>query len=196
MVSKKSLKKLKSKESTTKKSKNKFFVDKSKIKLHPLSPFWENVEHINSILIPYAVFLLAIIIVVELFFEIHSHLLEQLIHLVDYLIIGVFVVDLCFIYYHVRRWSIFFRRFWLDILAVFPFVLFMRGLGSIFRFFKISDQLFFGQTLLHEGLEVRKAAAAARGQRIAKYLKLGARGIRVLSKSRFFSAFRNAKKRK
>ena len=169
---------------------------KSESKLHPLSAFWEKVEHINAKLIPYAVFLLAIIIVVELFVEIHSHFLEEIIHIVDYLIIAVFVIDLCFIFYHVRKWSIFFKRFWLDILAVFPFVLFIRGLGSLFRFFRISEQFFFGQTLLHEGLEVRKAAAVARGQKMAKYMRLGARGIRVLSKSRFFSSFKNAKKRK
>tara|TARA_Y100000310_G_C20673147_1_gene811396 strand:+ start:2321 stop:2920 length:600 start_codon:yes stop_codon:yes gene_type:complete len=167
-----------------------------KVKIHPLSPFWEKVEHINSKLIPYAVFALTIIIIVELFVDLHSHFWEEVIHIADVLIIIVFVIDLFFIFYHVRKWSIFFRRFWLDILAVFPFVLFFRGLAGLFRFFRISEQFFFGQTLLHEGLEVRKAAAAARTQKFAKYLRMGARGIRVVSKSRFFTAFKKAKRRK
>lgn len=177
------------------KTKTDLVKDKS-VKLHPLSPFWENIENINSKLIPYAVFALTIIIIIEIFVELHSHLIEELIHIIDYLIIVIFVIDLCFIYYHVRKWSIFFKRFWLDILAVFPFVLFFRGMSSLFRLFRISDELFFGQTLLHEGLEVRKAAAAARTQRIAKYLRLSARFLRVITKSRFFTAFRKAKRRR
>jgi hypothetical protein len=171
-------------------------VKNSKKELHPLSPFWEKVEHINSKAIPYAVFTLTIIIIVELFVELHSHFLEGLIHIADYFIILIFVIDLCFIYYHVRNWKIFFRRFWLDILAVFPFVLFFRGLGGMFRLFRISEELFFGQTLLHEGLEVRKASAVARSQRMTKYFRLGVRGLRVVTKSRFFTAFKKAKRRK
>ena len=169
---------------------------KPKVKLHTLSPFWEKVEHINSWLIPPAVLSLAIIIVAELFFEIHSHFWEEVIHIADWIIIAIFVVDLIFIYYHVRNWKIFFTRFWLDILAVFPFILFFRGLGGVFRLFRISEELFFGQTLLHEGLEVRKASAAVKGQRLAKYLRMGARGIRVVTKSKFFTAFKKAKRRK
>ena len=79
---------------------------KPKVKLHTLSPFWEKVEHINSWLIPPAVLSLAIIIVAELFFEIHSHFWEEVIHIADWIIIAIFVVDLIFIYYHVRKYSL------------------------------------------------------------------------------------------
>ncbi len=171
-------------------------VSKKKEELHHLPPFWEKVEHFNSRLIPPAILALGVIIIAELFFHPESHFWQEVIHISDMIIIAIFVVDLGFIYYHVQNWKIFFKRFWLDILAVFPFILFFRAAGSVFRFFRIAEQFIIGQTLLHEGLEVRKAVAASRAQKLAKYLRLGARGIRIVTKSKFFQAFRSPTRRK
>ena len=167
-----------------------------KEELHHLPPFWEKVEHYNSMLIPPAILGLGAIIIAELFFHPESHFWQEVIHIGDMIIIAIFVIDLAFIYYHVRNWVIFFKRFWLDILAVFPFILFFRAAGSVFRFFRIAEQFIIGQTLLHESLEVRKAVAASKAQKFAKYLRLGARGIRIVSKSKFFQAFRSPVRRK
>ena len=168
--------------------------------LHPLPKWLEVIEHINASLIPPAVLALGVIIIVELFFELHSHFWEEVIHVADIVIISIFVIDLCFIFYHVRNWKIFFRDFWLDILAVFPFIFMFRAAGTFVRFFRIlrfGETAIVGQTILHEGLEVRKAAsAAARSQKFAKYVRMGSRSVRVLSKSRFFAAFKKATRRK
>ena len=156
---------------------------------------WENIEYYNEHLIPFAVVLLLVIIIVELFVEIHSHSIEQLIHMGDYFVIAVFVIDLIFIFRRCHGLRFFFRYYWLDILAVFPFIFLFRAVGSLFRLFLASERFLFGQTILHESLELRKATMASRVQKAGRFSRMIARFIRVVTKTRFFQKFKNPKKR-
>ncbi len=155
---------------------------------------WENIEYYNEHLIPIAVIALLIIIVVELFFEIHSHTIEQIIHIADYFVIAVFIIDLIFIFRRCRGLKFFFKHYWLDIIAVFPFIFIFRAFGSLFRLVLASEFL-FGQTVLHETLELRKLSYATKAQKAGRFARMIARVIRVVTKTRFFKRFKRPGKR-
>src|SRR3989338_10425576 len=93
-----------------------------------MKPFWEKVEHYNSKLIPYALVVLLVVILVELFGEIEknspTHLLFQII---DWVILIIFAIDLIFLAIKAKTVSFFFKHYWIDLLAVFPF-------GLLFEF--------------------------------------------------------------
>jgi hypothetical protein len=77
----------------------------------------------------------------------------------------------------------FFKNYWLDILAVFPFVIAFRFLNEFYRLFYISKEFKIGQSLMHETLEIKKGVAvASRTGRLAKIGRVGIRSIRLISK--------------
>ena len=112
-------------------------------------------------LIPYMLVLLLGIIVIDLgFHEIAEHY-HTYILLADYLVIGVFVVDLIFKYIRIRKIPLFLKTCWLDIIAVFPFFLIFRAFERIAGLFSktISEGFSTVQSILHEGVEIEKEGA-------------------------------------
>ena len=105
-----------------------------------MNPFWEKVEKVNSKLIPPALILLLGVIIFELFLHIENHALELAIEIVDYFIIAVFVIDLIFLAIKAKDTKFFFKNYWLDILAIFPFVIFSRFIGGVFKLFATNRQ--------------------------------------------------------
>jgi hypothetical protein len=115
---------------------------------------------------------------------VHDHHLETYLKWADFLVVGVFILDLYFKFNRVNKIKDFFKHYWLDILAVFPFILFFRFLDPIIGVFaKSGDKVKKGQTLLHEGLELEKA-----GTRAIKEAEIASK---VVKSSRFgrFSRF-------
>ena len=86
-----------------------------------MKPFWEKVEHYNRKLIVPALVLLLGLIIIELFAHIENEAFKLTLEIIDYLIIAVFVIDLIFLAHRARDTKFFFRHYWLDLLAVFPF---------------------------------------------------------------------------
>ncbi len=102
---------------------------------------------------------LLVIIVLELFFRETAEHYHTVISIADYIIIGIFVLDLVFKYLRVRQIPLFIRTYWLDILAVFPFILLFRVFEGVYGLFAAAESLqTFGnlQSVFHEGLEVEK----------------------------------------
>jgi hypothetical protein len=120
---------------------------------------FHKIEHLIDKLIPYAVFALLIVIIVTLFFKDLAHTYEQQIHIVDVSIISLFVVDLTFKFIRVRKVKTFVRKYWLDILAVFPFYLFMRAAEEAYLLFRLSDTIQESQTALHAGIGIKEVTA-------------------------------------
>lgn len=159
-----------------------------------MHPFWEKVEHYNSKLILPAIGLLLLVIIYELltYFEViyfENHLLELSLEVIDYLIITIFVIDLIFLAIKAKSTKFFFQNYWLDILAVFPFVLASKAIGGIFRIFALAE-LEVGQAILHESLEVSKVTAEAekvakveKAAKLGRGIKFGARIVRIFSKT-------------
>lgn len=156
---------------------------------------FEKIERWNSRLIPFAIVALLFIIFLELFVHIESHVGELALEVVDGMVIAIFVVDLLFLAAHARSTMFFFKNYWLDILAVFPFSLLFKAIEPLFRGLAFTERFVLGQAVVHETLEVEKEAKVlARGEKIAKGIRLGSRGLRVLLKSKILLLVSKRKK--
>ncbi len=159
-----------------------------------MNKFWEKVEHGNTKLIPYTLVILLILIIVELFVRIENEALHFAIELIDYLIIAIFVIDLIFLAFRARSTSFFFKHYWLDLLAVFPFSLFFNLVSSVWRGLAALEELLVGQSIFHEILESEKflekeSKLVTKGGKLAKFFRILARILRVVIKSRLFQEF-------
>lgn len=155
-----------------------------------MNKFWEKIEEYNKKIIPIAIVLLLFIIIFELFLHIENHTVELLVHIADIFVIIVFVIDLIFLAIHARSVKFFFKNYWLDIIAVFPFALFFTLTTKLYSIVITTERFIITQSILHESLEARKGVSAlARTQKFARYLRIVARLIRIITKSRLFTHF-------
>lgn len=146
-----------------------------------MHPFWKKVEKVNEKLINPALILLFFVIIFELFIHIENHTLELAVELTDYAVITIFIIDLIFLAIRSKNVRFFFENYWLDIIAVFPFIWVSRILSLFFL-----EGFTIGQAIFHETLEASKAAAKTeRLTKVGKTLRMSARFTRFLSKSRF-----------
>lgn len=164
-----------------------------------MNEFWEKVEKKNAKLIPYAIVILAIVIIYEIFFHTENHTINLIVEIVDGIVIAIFVVDLIFLAIRAKSTAYFFKSYWLDILAVLPLGLLFRGIGFLFGGLQATRTVVLGQDLLHEGLEARKEIAlVAREEKLVEAATKAGRAsriyiriARVLSKTRLFKHFVN-----
>ncbi|MBU2634350.1 MAG: ion transporter [Nanoarchaeota archaeon] len=140
--------------------------------------------------IPYLVVLLLFLILGEFFYK---ELLEDYhlyVIIADYFIIGVFVVDLCFKFYRVRNFKIFLKKYWLDIIAVFPFFLLFRVFEEVYALFRLGGEISEGQMVLHTGVEIEKIAKEERIIRELRELEKGGKVFTELEKGTKLSRMR------
>ena len=139
--------------------------------------------------VPYALVLLMIIIAIEVFFKDFAHQYHSYLIAMDYAVISVFVVDLGFKYIHSRTNTGFVKKNWLDIIAVFPFIIMFRVFEELILLARIERGVGEAQAVLHTGVgiekEVSKAArlekevlAGSKFSRTAKF----ARELRIISR--------------
>ncbi len=152
--------------------------EKKKEKESKYTEFFEKVEHYNAKLINPALVLLFLIIIFELFFHVEDHTTLTIVHILDYIVITIFVIDLIFIAKKVKKMRIFFKHYWLDLLAIFPFALLFRAMDRIYLLFRV-EQVAIGQAVLHETVEVGKVATKV--ERLGKFSKF-TRGIRIIAR--------------
>ncbi len=118
-----------------------------------MKPWLHKIEVIVDKIIPYLVFILLILIVGEFT---HYSLIEEnkdIVLILDYFIVGVFVIDLSFKYYRIKDAKTFFKKYWLDLIAVFPFFLLFRLVEEAILVFRISSELGESQKILHTLIE-------------------------------------------
>ena len=119
----------------------------------------KDLEVIVDKLIPYLIFLLLIIIIIDLFYHEVAEKYKFEIGLVDGFIILVFLFDLIYKYNRVRNLPTFIKKYWLEILAVLPFYLIFRAVELTIGFLEISGLIKQSQNILHTGLEFEKEIA-------------------------------------
>jgi signal transduction histidine kinase len=154
-------------------------------------PFWQVVvyefEHFTDHIIPVLVVLIAIALVLENPFWTLVHLseYEPWTSIFDGVIVFFFVVDLVFKWFKTRNVRRFFRLYWIDIIAVFPFYLLFRAYSELTAVFRVGEEVSeVGQKVAHEAVLLREASMlreaeeAAKEARIAKETKVVGRGIR------------------
>lgn len=163
------------------------------------SQFLKEVELIVDISIPYLLILLTFLIIIEFSLTGAAEKYSLFFDIFHGIIIFIFVLDLIFKYQRTRTLKQFFKHYWLDILAVFPFYLFFRLFEQVAVLFRLSEVAQESQKVLHEGLEIEKVVAKE-AQEVEKGSKFLPRLLRTLQRSpRFLKArifFKHAPRKK
>lgn len=130
----------------------------------------ETAEHIIDASIPYWVLILLVILIVEFGFPSTAEKYHLIIEILDWCIVTFFVLDLVFKWQHVHHVKPFLKKYWLDIIAVFPFFLLFRFFDEIRLIFRLTaTEAKEAQLIFHEGLELEKATKVIReGEEVAK----------------------------
>ncbi len=151
-------------------------------------------EYLVDKILPYLIILLLFVIIIDLFFHDIAEIYRFQIGLIDSIIVAAFIIDLTFKYNRVRNIPYFIRKYWLEILAIFPFYLMFRALEVTIGFLELSGFIKQGQNILHTGIEVEKEIALI-GREAEEVEKIGARTrsiyrtIRTVSRTpRLFAA--------
>lgn len=124
--------------------------------LKNMHPFFKKLEHFTDRVIPYLLILLAAILILEFGFKTKAEEYYTYIVIADIIIISFFSIDLIFKYNRVRKFKPFIKKYWLDIIAVFPFFLLVRVVEEILLFFRVSEEISAVQKFLHLGVEAEK----------------------------------------
>jgi hypothetical protein len=125
---------------------------------------WHKVELFIDWIIPYSLVVLFVLIIAELAFSEHVEPYLLFINVADYMIIAIFVADLVFKYIKVRKIPQFLKKYWLDIIAVFPFFLVFRIFEGVVLTMGTSQLIKEPQIIFHGGLELLEKE----GSRIVK----------------------------
>ena len=150
---------------------------------------YRRLEHIIDKLVPYAVFVLLILIIIDLFYQDFYQHYAVYAHTIDWIIISIFVLDLLFKYRRTRNLKNFLKKYWLEIIAVFPFYLVIRIFEEAILAFRLSESFGEGQRVLHEGVEIERLAREeklARSRMISRIFRPFQRVPRVLESAKFF----------
>lgn len=155
--------------------------------LKAMKPWLHRIESFVDRAIPYALIVLAFIIIAELFFKEFAEKYHLLLLILDYIVIGLFVIDLIFKYNRIRNFKGFLKECWLDIIAIFPFVLVFRLVEEVVFLTRFSAEFKEGQSILHTIVEgrrefaelfgkseklIREAEAAGKITRTERFLRL------------------------
>ena len=138
------------------------------------------IEVIVDKAIPYLILILLFIIIGE--FAFHSLIEKYRLYatIADYIIIGFFVIDLIFKFYRVRNVKLFFKKYWLEVIAVFPFILVFRLFEELAIIFRITGPLEEGQKVLHGVTEVTKIGEEQKIIRELQQLEKGTQTFRSI----------------
>lgn len=153
-----------------------------------MKKFFIKVNKVTDKIMPYALVLLIIVIILEFVVHIENHTVHLIVKIADYIIIGIFVIDLISIYFLSPNLKYFFKNSWLDILAVMPFGLFFRLGRSIVRIGQATERIALGQGILHGILKSEKLVVfLARFEKFAKFFRFISKGIKKIKNSSFFA---------
>lgn len=109
-------------------------------------------------LVPVAVLILIPIIIIDFFFENIATKYHSTLVILDYIIIGIFVIDLIFKYIRIRNFKNFIKTCWLDIIAIFPFFLIFRVIEPILIYIELPKEVRSLQLVFHGGLAFSEEA--------------------------------------
>jgi len=146
--------------------------------------FSHEFEHFTDHVIPYLVILLGIALILQNPFWtlVPLDTYGPLMTIFDEVIVFFFVVDLIYKWFKTRNVRRFFKLYWLDMVAVFPFYLAFRAYEEVAAIFRIGSEFSeSGQKLAHEAVLLREARLIQEAEQLAKESKL-AREAELLAK--------------
>tara|TARA_Y100000310_G_scaffold344806_1_gene459649 strand:+ start:1326 stop:1901 length:576 start_codon:yes stop_codon:yes gene_type:complete len=137
-----------------------------------MNKFFKSLENFIDKAIPYLLIVLLVIIVVEIFYHDVAVKYHTVFEVLDWIIIAFFAIDLSFKFNRIRKIPTFFKKYWLEIIAVFPFFLVFRVLERFAGLYFAAQDLVLPQKILHEGVEAERLAKEARLVRESKLVRL------------------------
>lgn len=153
-----------------------------------MKPFLKT-EYFVDKSIPYLILLLTGIIVIDIFFKEAAHNYHTELYIADTVIVAFFVIDIIFKYNRVRNVPKFLSLYWLDVLAVFPFLLLFRLFEEIILISESSVSIV--KNLFHIGITMEEEVAAeAKMAKAAKTAELIAKEGRIGLAEKFFKPLR------
>lgn len=124
-----------------------------------MKKWYKAIEVLIDRLVPFAVIFLLGILIIEFFFHEIADSYHTSISIIDYIILGIFTLDLIFKYLRIRKWKKFFKECWLDIIAIFPFFLIFRVFESFLIFTELPKEIRQFQLVLHTGSQITEESA-------------------------------------
>lgn len=106
--------------------------------------------------IPYSLIILLYLLIVIFFFPEFEKQYYTIHLLLEAFVIGTFGADLVFKYLKLRNFPLFLKKYWLDVIIVFPFFLFFKLLEPVFSLFRLAGTFEGGSVLFHAGIEMQK----------------------------------------
>lgn len=97
--------------------------------------FAREAERITGKIIPFMLALLFFVLFADIFFSDFYYSHEFYMNLVDFAVVFVFSLDLLFKFIRIKKFSLFLRECWPDIIAVFPFIFLVNSIGFLSEVF-------------------------------------------------------------
>ena len=135
-------------------------------------------------LIPYLLLMLLFLIIVEIFF---SHKIESYsiyVSRIDGIIITIFVLDLSFKFTHSKNIPNFLKKYWLEIIAVFPAFLVVRVVEEFVTIANLGETISISQEALEIG--EKTAIKTSRLHYFSRFIRPLARFPRFLKAFNFY----------
>ena len=142
------------------------------------------IEVLADRLIPYSLVLLLFIIIGEVFFTQEIEHFSIYISFLDGMIITIFIVDLGFKYVRTKNIPKFFKKYWIEIIAIFPAFVVVRIIEEIVVFANLEQTLVLSQEALE--VEARAGTRASRLHYFSRFVKPLARLPRFLKAFKFY----------
>ena len=136
------------------------------------SLIYQKIEHIVDKLIPPSLVAILLILILEIGFHEKIKPYITYIEIIDYIIIAIFIADLYFKFHRLKDIKTFIKRHWLEIIAVFPFMLLFRTIENLLKIEVAARELKEAQMVLHETVEVSKTTKGIEATRTARALRI------------------------
>ena len=143
-----------------------------------MKEYLHKIEVIVDKTIPYSLILLFFLIIGQIFFDNEIEPYHFYVSIIDGAIIFIFILDLVFKYVRIKSFPRFFRRYWLEIIAVFPAFLVLRLIEEFVAIANLGGSI---QTSFHEALEIEKESKVL----VREIEKTGKEASRLRYLSRF-----------
>ncbi|HLD10471.1 MAG TPA: hypothetical protein VJB89_00155 [Candidatus Nanoarchaeia archaeon] len=145
-----------------------------------MNTYMIKLERIINLIIPPLLIILLLVIIGEIVFKEWMHNHSIYIDIFDGMIIIIFAIDLAFKYNRIKKFKKFLKKYWLEILAIFPFFLIFRIYDQLaYLLGSLKELIIPSQKILHEGLAVENIVA--RESRVAELLRPVTRTPRFLT---------------
>ena len=142
------------------------------------------IELLVDKIIPYSLVLLFFVIIGEIFFAHEIEPYHVFVSVLDGLIIFIFVLDLTFKYIRIKIIPKFIRKYWLEIIAIFPAFLVIRIVEEFAIIVNLEESILISQEVLEVG--ERTVPRTSRLRYFSRFIRPLARLPRFLKAFSFY----------